>query len=271
VRGGRFLTEDGASAPVISAWNYLNLTNLFATRDNFRHHVVDFAQLSRVLASDGINTRLTAAGAGTLNGATVDYVGQSLGGLQGALSASVSPRMRRVALNASGGGLVDVLLTATHPTFVGYRTNFIGLLSTLQRPQGTPQFDEFMVLARTILDPADARNYGYFLENAPSAPAGRDAFVQWIKGDTVIPEPVTNFLLTSANRGGQRSVASYMFDVQPLPMHAKHGFFAIYDPSLDPTSPDPQVQGTIAFLKSVRDQAQNQVTGFLQTGVPPTP
>ncbi|MCP3140018.1 hypothetical protein [Pyxidicoccus xibeiensis] len=261
--GGRFLSEAGASAPVVSGWNFLNLTNLFATRDNFRHSVVDFAQLARVLGSDGINSRLAAAGAGTLNGTRVDYVGQSLGGLQGTLAASVSPRMRHVALNAAGGGLVDVLLTATNPVFVARRNGFLAALAPLGRTPGTPQFDEFIGLARTILDPADPVNYGYYLENAPSAPAERQAFIQYIKGDNVIPNPVTDKLVAAANQNPQRSVASYMFDVPPLPADVKHGFLAIFDPGADAQ--------TAAFLKSVRDAAQGQVAGFLQSGAPAIP
>lgn len=267
--GGDFLRASGdnaRAAPVISAWNYLNLTNLFATRDNFRHSVVDFAQLARMLGSDGLNSRLAEFGAdvGPLNAAQVHYVGQSLGALQGPLLASVSPRLHRVGLNAGGGGLVDVLLTSTNPTFVAYRTGFNGLLTQLGRPPGTPAYDEFITLARTILDPADARNYGYFLENGQAD--NRDAFIQYIKGDDVIPNPVTDQLISAANRGGNRTVQSYMFDIAPLPKEVKHGFFAISDPSLDAASP------TAQLLKSVRDTAQQQMAEFLKTGIAaPTP
>ncbi|WP_163991714.1 hypothetical protein [Pyxidicoccus caerfyrddinensis] len=264
--GGDFLrasNDNPRAVPVINAWNFLNLTNLFATRDNFRHSVVDAAQLARVLATDSINARLSAAGAGTLNGAQVEYVGQSLGGLQGALIASVNERVHRVGLNAAGGGLVDVLLTSTNATFVASRNGFNALLTSAGRPVGTPAYDEFITLARTILDPADPRNYGYFLENGQAA--NRDAFIQYIKGDDVIPNPVTDYLLGAANQNSQRSVQSYMFDVAPLPTDVKHGFFTIFDPTLDPST------STAQFLKSVRDSAQGQMAGFLKTGIAPIP
>jgi len=250
------------SAPSIGGWNFLNLANQFATRDNFRHHVVDFAQFTRVLGSDGINSRLTAAGVGTLNGATVDYVAFSLGGLQGTLSASVSERMRRVALNATGGGLVDVLLTSTNPPFVARRESFLAQLRSTGREPGTPKFDEFMNLVRTILDPADPLNYGYFLENAPSQPPGREAFIQFIKDDNVIPNPTTRLLRLAANRPGQsdRVVQAYMHDY-PLPVDIKHGFFAIYDRN----------NGGDETLKAIRDAAQGQVANFLKTGMVTNP
>lgn len=269
--GGDFLRSGNNNpngTPLANAWNFLNLTNLFATRDNFRHFVVDTAQLSRVLATDSINARLSAAGAGTLNAAQVEYVGQSLGGLQGTLAASVNDRIHRVALNVAGGGLVDVLLTATYPTFVANRQGFNNLLASAGRPVGTPAYDEFITLARTILDPADPRNYGYSLENGQAAT--RDAFIQYIKGDTVIPNPVTDYLVGAANRGGDRAVQSYMFDIPQLaPADVKHGFLTIFDPSLDAS--DPQQAQTIAFLKSIRDSSQGQISAFLKTGIAPIP
>ncbi len=249
----------------ISGWNFLNLTNLFATRDNFRHHVVDFAQFARVLASDSLNTRLNAYGVGTVNGAQVDYVGQSLGSLQGVLSASVSSRMRRVALNAAGGSLVDVLLTS--PGFATQAAAFKGQLAQAGRPEGSPQFDEFITLARTILDPADARNYGYFLVNAPSKPASRAAFVQYIKDDEIIPNAVSATLLTAANRpGATNTVQFYMAEIPQLTTFgAKHNFLTVNDPRLDPST------GTGAFLKSIRDAYQGQIAGFLKTGTAQLP
>jgi hypothetical protein len=193
----------------------------------------------------------------------VHYVGQSLGALQGPLLASVSPRIHRVGLNVAGGGLVDVLLTSTNATFAAYRNGFNAQLTQLGRPPGTPAYDEFITLARTILDPADAINYGYFLENGQAA--NRDAFIQYIKGDEVIPTPVTQQLIDATNRGGERTVQKYPFDIS-LPPEVKHGFFTIFDPTLDPASP------TAQFLKSVRDSAQQQMAEFLKTGVAaPTP
>ncbi|MFP2910585.1 hypothetical protein ACLESD_37210 [Pyxidicoccus sp. 3LFB2] len=262
--GGDFRRPDNNAnqPPFVSGWNFLNLTNLFATRDNFRHHVVDFAQFARMLGSDGLRGRLAAYNVGALNTTYVDYVGQSLGGLQGTLSASVSERMRRVALNAAGGGLVDVLLTANNPVFVARRTGFLNLLKSTGREPGMPQFDEFINLARTILDPGDPINYGYHLVNSPSQPAGRAAFVQSIKDDDVIPNPVTRKLLDAANRGGERTVQEYMFDIPQLaPTSVKHGFFAIRNPA-DPGN---------AFLESIRNSAQGQVATFLKTGVAPIP
>ncbi|WP_426755653.1 hypothetical protein [Myxococcus sp. Y35] len=269
--GGDFARPGPNQAPYASASGFLNLVNLFATRDNFRHHVVDFAQFVRALDADSLNGRLNAMGAGTLNTSQFHYVGQSLGGIQGALSASVSPVVSRTALNTPGGDLVDILLTATDPTFVRYRTGFFQTLAGIGRAPGTPEFYEFITLARTILDPASPRNYGRYLENAPSAPANREAFIQYISGDMVIPNAVTQGLIDAANHplvnaSTPRTVQSYMVpDDTPLPLDVRHAFFGIVDPSLDPNSTTSRV------LKAVRDEAQNQVIQFLNTGTAPSP
>ncbi|NOJ77495.1 hypothetical protein [Myxococcus xanthus] len=270
--GGDFARPGPNQPPYVSGAGFLNLVNLFATRDNFRHHVVDFAQLVRALNTDSLKGRLAAAGAGTLNTSQFNYVGQSLGGIQGVLSASVSPVVGRTALNTVGGDLVDVLLTATDPAFVRYRAGFFQTLANNGRAPGSPEFYEFITLARTILDPASPRNYGKYLENAPSAPANREAFIQYIAGDMVIPNAVTEGLISAAhhplvNVSTPRTVQTYLAaDGMGLPEDVRHAFFGIVNPSLDPSS------GSSQFLRSVRNTAQNQVIQFLNTGIAsPTP
>ncbi|RKH70021.1 hypothetical protein [Corallococcus aberystwythensis] len=247
--GGDFL-RNAQGVPAISGWNFLNLGNLFTTRDNFRHHVVDFSQFLRVLASQDLSTAVGAQ----LNAAQVDYVGQSLGGILGTMSTAVSPRVRRSVLNVAGGNLAGVLLTS--PAFAAQRTAFLGSLASAGVNPGTPTFDTFISLANTILDPADARNYAYLLEN--NAAAGTDAkvhraFIQYIEGDQVIPNANTQALINAANRAdAPRTVATYMFPeavIGAIPAAGRHAFLN-----------NPQIPQT------VRDAAQDQIIGFLATG-----
>ncbi|RKG51223.1 hypothetical protein D7X30_36105 [Corallococcus sp. AB011P] len=237
--GGDFL-RNAQGIPSISGWNFLNLGNLFTTRDNFRHHVVDFSQFLRVLASQELSDAV-----GGLNAAQVDYVGQSLGGIMGTMSTAVSPRVRRSVLNVAGGNLAGVLLTA--PAFETQRTAFLLQLSQAGIKPGMRQFDTFISLVNTILDPADARNYAYLLENnvaASTNAAEHRAFIQYIEGDTVIPNANTVALINAANRkDAPRTVASYMFPVSESP--AGHSFL-VYSAN-----------------------AQNQAVAFLKTGAQP--
>ncbi|WP_223641376.1 hypothetical protein [Corallococcus sp. EGB] len=247
--GGDF-KRDSSGVPVISGWNFLNLGNLFTTRDNFRHHVVDFSQFLRVLASPELSTAVGVQ----LNAAQVDYVGQSLGGIMGTMSTAVSPRVHRSVLNVAGGNLASVLLTA--PAFSAQRTAFLAQLASAGVNPGTPAFDTFISLANTILDPADARNYAYLLDN--NAAAGTDpkvhrAFIQYIEGDQVIPNANTQALINAANRkDAPRTVATYMFPeslIGGIPASGRHSFLN-----------HPQIP------VSVRDAAQDQIIGFLSTG-----
>ncbi|WP_404366461.1 hypothetical protein ACIHQR_37325 [Corallococcus coralloides] len=246
--GGDFL-RNAQGVPAVSGWNFLNLGNLFTTRDNFRHHVVDFSQFLRVLASKELSDAV-----GGLNAAQVDYVGQSLGGIMGTMSTAVSPRVRRSVLNVAGGNLTGVLLTA--PAFQAQRTAFLGSLASAGIKPGMAAFDTFIGLANTILDPADARNYAYLLDN--NAAAGTDdkvhrTFIQYIEGDQVIPNANTLALINAANRtGAPRTVASYMFPesvIGAIPAAGRHAFLN-----------NPQIP------ESVRNAAQDQIIGFLSTG-----
>ncbi|MFP2900701.1 hypothetical protein [Corallococcus sp. 4LFB] len=245
--GGDF-TRNSSGVPAISGWNFLNLGNLFTTRDNFRHHVVDFSQLLRVLGSQELNAAVK------LDAAQVDYLGQSLGGIMGTMSTAVSPRVHRSVLNVAGGDLAGVLLTA--PAFAAQRAAFLGSLASAGVNPGTPAFDTFIGLANTILDPADARNYAYLLDNA--AVAGTDpkvhrTFIQYIEGDQVIPNANTEALINAANRmGAPRTVATYMFPesvIGAIPPAGRHAFL-----------------NNPAIPETVRNAAQDQIIGFLATG-----
>jgi hypothetical protein len=246
--GGTFLTSNNAVA--ISGWNMLNLTNLFATRDNFRQHTVDHAQLARVLAGTAIDDQLTAQGASTLDGNKINYVGQSLGSILGPLYTSVSPNVKNAAFNVPGSNLTGILLTS--PAFATPRAGFLATLASQGVNPGTAQFDQFIGLAKMILDPADPINYIYHVENGASVPPGREAFIQYITEDQVVPNPLTAELIKSANdRASTKKVATFQFTptAAELTLDKRHGF--LLDFSGNPT---------------ITTQAQTQVVNFLNTG-----
>jgi hypothetical protein len=251
--GGSFLTSNNAVA--ISGWNMLNVANLFATRDNFRQHTVEHAQLARVLSGTGIDDLLTAQGAGPLDGNKINYLGQSLGSFLGPLYTSVSPNVKNAAFNVPGGNLTSFLLTS--PAFSSVRTAFLANLASQGINQGTPQFDQFFGLAKMILDPADPINYIYHVENGASVPAGRESFIQYIAEDQVTPNSTTAELIRAANdRASTRKVATYQFTptTAELALEKRHGF--LLDFSGNPT---------------ITTQAQTQAVQFLSTGTVANP
>ncbi len=227
--GGDFLRDPATQVARISGWNYLDPSNLFATRDRFRAPVADLAQVARVLNGTGggsLNALVQAQGGGALNGAALRYTGQSLGGIIGTLYTAASPAVETSLLNVPGSDPTGILLSS--PAFSSVRDAFIASLSAQGITEGTQPFDNFIHIARWILDPADPQSAAYAMLNGPRAPAGRSVLVQYITEDQVIPNWTTERLIRAANRGieGQRTVGVSLFEpsLGDLPLAARHGF-----------------------------------------------
>src|SRR5262249_30861742 len=134
---------DFTRTPLISGWNILNLTNLFATRDNFRQQVVDLAQLTRVISATGpgsLNDGLCPVAPCTfLDTSRINYAGQGLGGILGTLYTSVAPDVHNVVLNAPGGDPASILLLSRE--FTPFRDAFLLTLAGQGIHPGEIAFD----------------------------------------------------------------------------------------------------------------------------------
>ncbi len=252
-----------------SAWNFLDLINLFATRDNFRYTgSIDFAAVVRLLKSNAATSLsaqlaiLNPSPLPTLNTNSINYVGQSLGTFNGSVFSASSPVANNVALNVAGSSQVDVLLTA--PSFGDQRRGFLATLAAQRLTPGTPGFDQFITLARTIVDPADPQNLIYDAVN--SSNANRKIYVQSIEGDEVLPNLTTDLLTQAAEQNPARTIQKFRFTVAggsisaAYPTMARHGFL------LSPAG-NPDCNPVIATCATV--VAQNKVATFLATGVAP--
>jgi hypothetical protein len=250
--GGDF-RRTAAGSPVISGANFLNVANLFATRDNFRQHAIDLGQLVRVVNSNEIDAQISAAtGTGLkLDGTKIVYVGQSLGAILGTLSTSVSPNVGNVVLNVPGGNLTGILLTSPHMSFARLRTGFLKTLSDQGITPGTPAFDQFIGLARTILDPADPVNYSYYVENG-SVPPTREALIQYIQNDEITPNPTTQALINAANNrdASKKKVETSLWN-PAASLTERHGFLLNFAD------------------RTVTESAQSEAAQFLKTGTKP--
>ncbi|GMU60474.1 MAG: hypothetical protein AMXMBFR34_22370 [Myxococcaceae bacterium] len=268
--GGDFL-RNASGRPVISAWNYLNLVNLFATRDNFRYTgSVDFTQVARVIrstAAASLNAQLMVGGAQGLSTTVLHYAGQSLGTFNGNVFAAASGIPDRVALNVPGSSQVDVLLTA--PAFAAQRAGFLASLAQLGLVEGTPGFDQFIVLARTIMDPSDPQNLGYSAVNSTNL--NRRVYYQSIEGDEVLPNATTDKLVNAANQDSTRKAQVFRFLPHTgtpaagfipaaFPTAARHGF--LLNPAANPEcNPMTTTCATVV--------AQSKLVTFLVTGTAP--
>ncbi|HET9451132.1 MAG TPA: hypothetical protein VFO83_09635, partial [Aggregicoccus sp.] len=254
------------------------LSNLFATRDNWRHQVVDLSQMLRVARDDSFEPNLQAASGNAellVNTAQIDYVGQSLGVILGSLYTSVSPDVEKAVLNVPGAD--PVLILTESPSFAPQLNAFKAGLAASGVNEGTPAFDTFSNFARWILDPADPQNTAVYMKNSATRPAGRDVLLQYITEDQTIPNRSTERLIAAANRplaegeNNQCKVAEWNPAVTAtstqvdaadpgLRLQDRHGFLLNFaGATTDPT-------------KTFTAAAQGQAVGFLATGaVSPIP
>ncbi len=199
--------------PAVSG-NYLVTTNFFRTRDTFRQDFIDESQLTRAIAfvpSGAPPTGHTVfdhmAGGGVIIDPTrIYFSGQSLGAIQGTGDVATNPRISKAGLNVGGGTVVDIFTNS--PAFVD-TTN--ALLASLGIVPGTSQYLQFLVVAKTVLDPADPINFAGHLTadtlpnllpplggntdgSVPQAP--KKILTQAANCDATVPNPF-NLLLAS--------------------------------------------------------------------------
>jgi hypothetical protein len=187
--------------PLVSS-NYLTTTNFFRTRDTLRQDLIDQSQLIRALAfvptnpptAHAVFDQMVTRGV-VINPGTIYFSGQSLGSIQGVLDVATNPRISKAAFNVGGGTVVDIF--SNSPAFTAATD---ALLMQLGIARGTPQFLQFLVVAKTVLDPADPINFAGHLTdhtlpnllanpNGSVAQAPKKVLSQIANCDGVVPNP----------------------------------------------------------------------------------
>ena len=186
--------------------------NVFGVRDTYRQGTIDQLALLRTLQTEGGPMGALS----DLDGGTVGYVGQSLGGITGGnFAAYLTPdEVEAVVLNVAGGGLTDIL-TNTVPSisaslyFALAAAGICELVDPLDPSAGcrdTPLFRTFLLVAQWVQEPADplATSVGVArqLPMRPPNLGSDNVLLQISRPDPVVP----NF--TSEQLG-----AAYGFDV----------------------------------------------------------
>lgn len=273
------LARAADGTPMLSGWNFLDVSNFFTTRDNFRQQVIDLSQLILLLENtstqptpslDADLQALLASSTPIIDPNHIEYVGQSLGGILGTLFNAVSPATTNVALNVAGGNLTTLFLES--PDLAPQRADLLQTLAAGGVNQGTPAFDRFIGLAQWVLDPADPENMGYRLTHGVNPGTGvvapnadRKAFIQFIQDDQFVVNDSNLALIAGANRtfdataspsfGCMSPLFCYEFtetgdgfDTTSLPLASRHGFLLNFADA------------------AVTTQAQTQVVTFLTTG-----
>jgi hypothetical protein len=198
--------------PVISG-NYLVSSNFFRTRDTLRQDLIDESQLIRTMAFvptgpppstsaiyDQIFTHSAlATGHGLLiDPTTIYFSSQSLGSIQGTMDVATNPRISKAAFNVGGGTVVDIFTQS--PAFASTTNQ---LLAGLGIQPGTAAYLQFLVVAKTVLDPADPINFaGHLLQDplpnllSATPPLPKKILTQNAYCDAVVPN-FSNFLWAS--------------------------------------------------------------------------
>ena len=280
-----------AGVPAVSS-NYLVTANFFRTRDTLRQDIIDQSQLVRAVAfvpSGAPPTGHNLFDYMVVRGFVIDpgvvyFMGQSLGAIQGTADVAANPRISKAVLNVGGGTIVDIFTTS--PAFVA-TTN--ALLAQLGVTPGTPGFLQFLVVAKTVLDPADPVNFAGHLQantlpnllanpNGSVAQTAKSILTQAAYCDQVVPNP-WNFVLDS-NAGSTPMLLD--------PSFGGPGTFQLFykdngaPPNLTNCPAPPGTGGTVpatsvshGFLLDFADaaitaRAQSDATAFLKAGTLPT-
>ncbi len=238
--------HDGLAA---ASSNFLISGNLFRSRDTFRQDVIDQSALILGLARPPqlpatTNTVTNALGAKTIviHPGQIYWVGQSLGSILGTLNVAANSRISRAVLNVGGGTLVDVLTNS--PAFTAQVS---GLLASLNIQPGSPQYLQFLLVAKWILDPAEPINVARNILGDAAHPTlpdllaakpnqdGKKVLGQLAKCDGVVPNPFNALLYGNIGLG---------------PSSPTQSTAELFSTSTDPASPCPAGAVPHAFITS---------------------
>ncbi len=169
-RGVSPTITDSVDGIAVASSNYLVTANFFRTRDTLRQDIIDQSQLVRAIAfippaPAGVHHLLfeymATHGGVVINPAEIYFSGQSLGAIQGTADVAANPRISKAVFNVGGGTIVDIFTNS--PAF---KPTTDALLAGLGIMRGTSQFLQFLVVAKTVLDPADPINFAGHLTDA---------------------------------------------------------------------------------------------------------
>jgi hypothetical protein len=196
--------------------NYLVSANFFRTRDTLRQDMIDQSQLVRAVAFAPTGAPPTGHNLFdymVTKGVVIDptkiyFVGQSLGSIQGTADVAVNPRISEAVLNVGGGTVVDIFTTS--PAFVTTTNTLLASLGIQPGPNSA--YLQFLVVAKTILDPADPVNFAGHLQsntlpnllanpNGSVAQTPKKILTQAAFCDQVVPNPWNYVLDSTAGTG----------------------------------------------------------------------
>ena len=173
--GATYDGPDGLADPVNGSFNgpsdaFGSLLNIGAFRDQLRQAEFDTTQLAKVLRSNpDLSPLQTGATAPKIDPAHVAYVGDSYGGIEGAVAASIEPDLDAWVLNVAGGGII--FEDAVRAPVIGPYLN-AGTLNFGDAGDQLTDSHLLVTLIQTIAEPADPLLYANHLVTSPHTLAG---------------------------------------------------------------------------------------------------
>jgi hypothetical protein len=144
-----------------------------ATRDQFRQSVIDLGTLGAVVANPTLDLGplLKAVPGARFDAARIGYVGDSFGGILGAMVAAVDPTLHHFVLNVGGGGIVTEILSNA-PALATLVSTAGGLNFGIPRDR-LDVTHPLGGLLQSILDPADPLTHARAIVQSPVVFAGK--------------------------------------------------------------------------------------------------
>ena len=212
--------------PQASGAAFVDVEGMDGTRDHFYQAITDLSALRRSLREG--NWR---AAIGFDIDPNLRYVGQSLGGVLGAVFTAVHPDLQRAALNVPGAGVIELFRESRV-----FAPHLDAYLTREEVERGSPEHERLLDVGRWIMDAIDPASFApYLLERSfddDKPLADRRLLIQMATLDVVIPNDSTRLPRLLERLSGVRRV-DYL---------AEHAFLVI------PVEP--------AYLRGTRDVAR---------------
>jgi len=185
-----------------------SLKNLLAFRDQLRQAELDTAQVVKLLRSrPDLAPLKTGVDVPTIDPERIAYVGDSLGGIEGAVAAAIEPRVKAWTLNVAGGGVVSE--AAAHGPVINSN---LALAGTVNFGFGAALYTEahpMVVLAQTLIEAGDPIAYADHLVLKPMPLAGAPTKARNIlQIEVLFDELVANEANESLARAGGYALGS---------------------------------------------------------------
>jgi|GEM_PF-2691582 len=228
--------------------------DVFSVTENFLEAVIEQAQFAKIVnALDDMLKQEFGVSDPVLDTMKQFYLGVSLGGIIGAISASMVPDFAKLALVTPGGHLMRIFEETANEDF---RKPLVDALSSLGIEIGSPEYQQFIEFAQWGLDRADPVNFARGVSKEGWQTKDR-IFIVKAKGDDFIPNSTTDELVATMalSDGTSPKLVEYSADGSDL----CHAFF------MDGCSPEEYPRMDQTAVQEAQEDARADVINFFQT------